>query len=87
MPLDELDVSTVAMDAGGGPGPLSCLWMRWNPALGFGYQVPGVPSAHERTTSNGSHSVFIMLVQESKSDLGLGRTWKIKIAILESSVG
>ena len=62
MPFDELDVSPVAMDAGRGPGPLSCLWVKWNPALGFGYQVRGVPCAHEWTTSNGSHSVFIVIV-------------------------
>ena len=39
MPFDELDVSPVAMDAGWDPGPLPCLWVGWNPALGFGVEA------------------------------------------------
>ena len=38
MPFDELDVSPVALDAEWGPGPVSCRWLGWNPAPGFGYE-------------------------------------------------
>ena len=42
MPLDELDVSHVALDAAWGPGPLSCRWLGWSPAPGFEVKrIPG----------------------------------------------
>ena len=86
MPFDELDVSTVAMDAGWDPGPLPCLWVGWNLALGFGVEAATrILACPPRTL--GQSMVFIMLVPESWSNLGLGRTWKIKTAILENSVG
>ena len=35
MPFGELDVSPVALDAEGAPGPISCGWLGWNPGLDF----------------------------------------------------
>ena len=44
MPLDELGVSPVTLDAEWDPGPLSCLWMGWNLAPGFEWQPALAPA-------------------------------------------
>ena len=50
-----------------------------------GYQDPGVPSAYGGAASDALGLLIIMLVAESLSNLGHGRTWKISEAILENS--